>query len=109
MLDFLRWFSKKPDPVDTLRGEMEAEIALKRSTEPWVELKSIGYDPNKGIELALDWNEAFVQHLKTNGFTGVDDETVVQRWVAIMTKELSDRMETQSIDQRDGDIPQEFV
>ena len=72
----------------------EAEEEAKRNgTNPWVEIRSAHTDPVKGIQIELDWNEAFVQYLRDNGINGQDDETIVQRWLAFLYEDLMTRME----------------
>lgn len=56
--------------------------------EPRVELKSAGFDAKKGMRIELDWNDEFVEHLKQNGFTGVNDEAIVQKWIGYLYAEL---------------------
>ena len=45
-----------------------------------------------GIQIALDWNDAFVKFLKAQGVVGVDDTQIVQHWLAMIAKQTSDRI-----------------
>lgn len=82
--------------------QIEAEEEAKRNgTDPWVEIRSAHTDPVKGIQIELDWNEAFVQYLRDNGINGQDDETVVQKWLAFLYEDLMTRMETDIINTTD--------
>lgn len=83
------------------RKQEEADEARRNGTEPWVEVRSANLDPVKGIQIELDWNEAFVQYLKDNGLSGRDDETIVQKWLAFLYEDLINRLEKQSIDKSD--------
>jgi len=83
------------------RKQEEADEARRNGIEPWVEVRSAHLDPVKGIQIELDWNEAFVQYLKDNGLSGRDDETIVQKWLAFLYEDLINRLEQQSIDKSD--------
>lgn len=72
------------------------------SAEPWVEIYSESFDPTKGIKLELDWNDAFIQYLRDNGITGIDEDTIVQKWLAVISLDLSQQLENTVID-RDGE------
>ena len=69
----------------------------KRSKNPWVEIVGEQIDPAKGIKIELDWNEAFVEHLKRNGYTGSTEEAIVQKWIAHLYQHLIERMKEQQI------------
>lgn len=73
----------------------------KTSTEPWVEIKSSSVDPVKGLMIELDWNDAFVQYLKDNGLQGRDDDTIVQKWVALLYENLINGLEEQAVENSD--------
>lgn len=70
--------------------EAEADAKLKASNEPWVKVKGNVVDPEKGIKIELDWNDAFVKYLRSNGYKGADDDTVVQHYIAILSKQIAD-------------------
>lgn len=79
--------------------ELQQKVAGKPSEEsapPWVNIKGIEEDPTKGIKIDLDWNDSFVAYLKKNGMTGTTDEQVVQKWIALLYKEMLDTMNAQS-------------
>lgn len=82
----------------TLAAEDDAH---RNGTDPWIEIKSADFDPVKGIHIELDWNPAFVQHLKDNGFKARDDETIVQKWLAFLYEDLIGRLEQKIIDNSD--------
>lgn len=66
------------------------------SQEPWVEWHSDSYDPQLGICMKLDWNDAFIVHLRQNGFTGTDDEAIVQHWLASVAQQQAERMKEEN-------------
>lgn len=65
---------------------------MKASPDPWVDI--IGWvRDSHGVRTELEWNTAFVDYLRAEGVTGVDDDQVVQKWVAIMMHEMAARMD----------------
>jgi hypothetical protein len=73
------------------KNNQSNEDNKKDSNEPWVQVVGDHVDA-KGIKIELDWNDAFVTYLKNNGYSGVDDETIVQKWVAHMYKHVMENM-----------------
>lgn len=71
--------------------EAKREEDRKRSEEPWVDIKGLVEDAEKGIRVDLDWNDAFIDYLRKNGITGADDETVIQKWITMLYKDLIDQ------------------
>lgn len=87
------------EELQIARREITADDEARRtSTEPWVEIKSERLDPVKGMVIELDWNDAFIQYLKENGITGRDEDTAVQKWIAMLYSELVSGLEEQSIE-----------
>lgn len=102
------WFKAKDEIKDELRKELLEEIRAENKTkeeeqrkeeedhakeDPHVEIKGIVVDSEKGIKITLDWNDAFIKHLRDNGFDGADDDAVVQKYIAILAKQVADDME----------------
>lgn len=54
---------------------------FKKKTEPYVSVLEDHYDPEHGHKFKLDWNDEFVEYLKTNGYTGSTDEQIVEKWM----------------------------
>lgn len=89
--------------------KQEAEDAERRSsTVPWVEIKGDDIDPVKGIQIKLDWNEAFIQYLKDNGLSGKDEDMIVQKWLAMLYVDVLDKLEAQIVDNSDMIGPSDF-
>ena len=40
-----------------------------------------------------EWNDAFVLYLKNQGIEGIDDDQIVQKWVALLLMQVNDSME----------------
>lgn len=65
---------------------------MHASTEPWVEVQS-WTDTSQGVKVELDWNDAFVAYLRANGYAGVDEDQIVQKYIAILTQHVTDGMQ----------------
>ena len=74
-----------------LVARKEYVARMKDSPDPWMELVGISADDGQ-IKIELDWNPAFVETLRKNGFVGPDEETVMQRYVAILAKSVAEDM-----------------
>ena len=59
-----------------------------KSEEPWVVVRSDEIDPEKGLKLDLDWNEAFIKHLRAQGVKGTRDEDVVAFWLTMINQQM---------------------
>jgi hypothetical protein len=94
--------------LDIYRQQDEADAEKRTSNVPWVEIKSDSVDPVKGIQIELDWNDAFIQYLKDNGLTAKDDDAMVQKWIAMLYVDLLDKFEQDGIDNSDIIGPSEF-
>lgn len=55
---------------------------LKYSDEPWFQFNGGRLDPVNGIELSIDWNNAFIAQLKRNGYNGMNDMQIISKWIA---------------------------
>jgi predicted nuclease with TOPRIM domain len=89
------------EEVGVFRQQAAEDEARRNSPEPWVEIKSESVDPVKGIQIELDWNEAFIQYLKDAGLKARDEETIVQKWLAFLYQDLIEKLEKQVIDNSD--------
>ena len=64
------------------------DLDKKNSDEPWVQVIGEHIDPKRGLQIELDWNDAFVEYLRANGFSGSSDESIVQKWLAQLYQHL---------------------
>lgn len=83
------------------KARLEEAEKMKASEEPWVEIKGIVEDPEKGIKIELDWNDAFVKHLRASGYKGADDDSVIQRYVAVLSKQVAGDMADNQINENE--------
>lgn len=87
--------------LDVIRSKEEADLARRNGAEPWVEIKSADFNEVKGIQIELDWNEAFVQYLKDNGVKARTDDQIVQKWLATLYADMVEKLESKIIDDSD--------
>ena len=92
--------------LDSINKQREDK---QSSTEPWVEIRSADFDPVKGFKIELDWNDAFIQHLKDSGLQGRDDEVIVQKWLGFLYGNVVDRLESTIVDKSDTLRPSEYL
>jgi hypothetical protein len=83
------------------RKKEEANKAKYDSKDPWVEIRSADFSDVRGFRIELDWNEAFVQHLKESGIKGSNEEETVQKWLALLYQNLIEKLESKAIDRKD--------
>lgn len=71
------------------QAAMEADRKKRYDdSEPFVEIVSENFDESAGgVQLRLDWNQAFITYLKKNGITGPSDEAIVDNWVVALSRE----------------------
>jgi hypothetical protein len=51
--------------------------------EPWICIVNSGFDPQQGIDgvfFEFDWNQQWVEYLRSHGYSGQTDEQVVDDW-----------------------------
>lgn len=70
----------------------------KESNEPWVNVVNTNFDegnPNQGF-MELEWNAAFIQFLKQNGYSGKNDEEIVDKWFTELCKNIGAQMDEET-------------
>lgn len=84
------------DSGDLSEFEFEKKVATLLD-QPWIKVVHSSYDPEHGIDgfsFELDYNKVFVQYLKENGYTGLNDEEIVEQWFDDVSKtELANEIE----------------
>ena len=96
--------------LTTVRTTQEADAAKKSSNEPWVEVRSAEFDANRGVQIDLDWNPAFISYLKENGIKGKTEEIIIQKWLAFLYEDLVQKLDEETTEQsvHDSKEPNEF-
>lgn len=89
------------EQLGVYRKREEADKAKYESKEPWVEIRSADFNEARGVRIELDWNDAFIEHLKESGIKGANEEEIVQKWLAFLYQNLIERLEAKAIDRKD--------
>lgn len=53
--------------------------------EPRLDVVHLGIEPDGKVKVQLDWNRAFIRHLKDNGITGDTEDEAVQKYLTMLT------------------------
>ena len=69
----------------------EYVVKMKSSPNPWVEIEGWAENTN-GVKVELEWNEAFVVFLRSQGISGSDDDQVVQKWITLLMQDMTTKM-----------------
>jgi len=72
-----------------------------KEEKPYAMVKSIIYDESKGIQIDLDWNDAFIKFLRDNGYIGIDDNSIIQKYLLTLTADISQKMNEDQISEFD--------
>ena len=86
-------FFKRLLGIDTVKEtapiKTPKEIATENK-EPWVAVLDthVNKDDIRNGFFELDWNEYFVLQLRTNGYQGETDESVVDQWFQDLCKNI---------------------
>lgn len=60
----------------------EKEQEMEKSSEPWFEMVSLGFDDEQGLRMKMFYNSAFLNQIRPHfGRAGEDEELMVQRWL----------------------------
>lgn len=87
------------DQLTFLRKESEKAAEQKNSNEPWVDVRSAEFNTERGVQIELDWNDAFISYLKENGFKGKTELLIVQRWLILLYGDMITRLEEESLEE----------
>lgn len=75
--------------VDYQHGKLDKFVYEKQratlKNEPWIAIINSGFDPQQGIDgvfFEFDWNETWIEFLRSNGYSGRNDEQVIDEWFA---------------------------
>lgn len=85
--------------VDLKHGKISpTEYDRKRADvvgEPYMAMPKISWDPVDPSKtyFELDYNDAFIRHLETNGYTG-SEEDIINRWLNDVCSSVLDEMAT---------------
>ena len=63
------------------------EVEMRDSPEPWFDMQMFGWDAEHGAKIQTEWNNAFVKYLKELGFSGQNEEQMVQHYIGMLGAE----------------------
>ena len=80
MINFIKKFFNKAEALPP--AEKTAKEIATAKKEPWIAVLDthVNKDDIRNGFFELDWNEYFVLQLRTNGYQGESDESVVDQW-----------------------------
>ena len=80
MINFIKKFFNKAE--ETVSASETAKDIATKNKEPWVAVLDthVNKDNIRNGFFELDWNEYFVLQLKTNGYQGDTEESIVDQW-----------------------------
>lgn len=61
----------------------------KESDAPWIEVLGGDVDPEKGLQLNLDWNDAFIDQLRAQGYRGTTEGSLVGQWLLAVSQNVA--------------------
>lgn len=74
----------------------------KETAEGWIEILGTTTDGKTGqIKIDLDYNEDFVEYLRSKGIQGTSDDVVIQKWITMLYRDI---IEQQQEDQRENAV-----
>lgn len=96
-----KMFNQRDDEIESLQDQLaslkETVDELnhlrdrKDSDEPWFEFVGGEVHPEHGLELRLDWNDAFIKQLRAQGYKGTSDDELIAQYVANVQKTVEGR------------------
>lgn len=90
MLNFKGKKEAKKYTIEEERAKSKEEAAKKK--EPWVAVLSTHVNPEnvRNGFFELDWNEYFIVQLKTAGYQGDTEESIVDQWFQDLCRSVGD-------------------
>ena len=82
----MNWFKK-------LFRKKQVKKQVKKEVEPLIQILGERIDPEKGVELALDWNDEFITYLRANGYHGITEEAIIQHWLGDLYLDMQKKLQ----------------
>ena len=73
------------EKIKLLEGNLTEFLEYKKKKEsenPFIEVISESFDEEIGMQIKLDWNEAMINYLKRNGYRGLTDDEIIEKYVS---------------------------
>lgn len=61
---------------------------LKTSDDPWIDIIGSDVDPTKGLQLTMDWNDAFIEQLRAQGYKGTTEQALVAQYLLVLSNNM---------------------
>lgn len=77
-----------------LRNDVDTLLDLKtrkESDEPWIDFTGGDIDPDKGLQLQLDWNDAFIDQLRSQGYRGITETELVGQYILELSNMIAEK------------------
>jgi len=94
--------------VKEIQSEMEEyrnykteKALLKEGDEPWADFTTTLADDGR-VKVEMDWNKAFIQHLKQQGMTANSEEDMVSIYFSSLVREAGDELTEEEVQKRVG-------
>lgn len=71
---------------DMVSKDILHEYDKKNGDEPYIKVLSEEFSKDKGIGLALEWNPAMIKYLRSNGYSAIDEDEIIEKYVADIFK-----------------------
>lgn len=75
-------------PIIPDMGSSKLSNLEQKSQNPMVRILGESVSEEEGIKIELDWNPAFIKYLRKNGLTATNDEQLIQKWIAMLYRDL---------------------
>jgi hypothetical protein len=70
--------------IQQLQQQVNQLMDLKsrrESNEPWIDFVGGDIDPKNGLQINLDWNDAFIDQLRIQGYRGTTETELVSQYL----------------------------
>ena len=61
--------------------------------EPKLEVQHLGIEADGKLKIKLDWNKAFIKHLREHGITGETEDEAIEEYLSRLTKNVMDEID----------------
>ena len=94
----LKWeINEEKKKIESYNSKLREE--RMNSDDPWIEVLGDEYDEEtQQVNVKLDWNKAFVKVLRTNGYSGSNDESIINRYLKSLSESLAAEISSEKYD-----------
>jgi hypothetical protein len=85
----------KVEKLTAVSAQVIQRHELKNSDIPYIDIISQGeIDPDKGLPIQLDWNDAFIAQLRAQGYKGTSEGSLVAQYLLNLGNGLKNENES---------------